>query len=55
MRLEGTITVAAFGDWLGPLTFSRDGHTLAALRIENAYLYNPVTHAQRLLDESGYG
>jgi WD40 repeat protein len=43
VRLERTITVSPFGDWLGRLAFSRDGQPLAALGSENAYLYNPVT------------
>jgi WD40 repeat protein len=47
VRLERTITVSSWGDWLGPLVFSRNGQTLAALGMENAYLYNPVTDARK--------
>lgn len=47
VRLERTITVSSFGDWLGPLAFSRNGQTLAALGMEKAYLYNPVTGARK--------
>ncbi len=43
VRLRATLTVSKFGDWLGPLEFSPDGKTIAALGIVTAYLYNPAT------------
>jgi len=43
VRLERTITVSAFGDWLAPIVFSRDGRTIAAMGDEKAYLYNLTT------------
>jgi len=47
VRLEAMLTVSKDLDWVGPLAFSPDGKTLAALGMVTAYLYDAVTHRQK--------